>query len=135
MREWLRSLDREDRKVIGKDIKTVEIGWPLGMPLVRSLGDGLWEVRSRLRNGVARVVFLARDDMMVLLHGFVWRVLVVSVDRMQSWVRPGMVVTYTNEDLDLDHQPCQVSSWSMDDGGALLLLTICEDPARDRRAT
>ena len=71
MREWLRSLDREDRKVIGKDIKTVEIGWPLGMPLVRSLGDGLWEVRSRLRNGVARVVFLARDDMMVLLHGFV----------------------------------------------------------------
>lgn len=83
--------------------------------------------------GDATAAFIC--ELFVLLHGFVWRVLVVSVDRMQSWIRPGMVVTYTNEDLDLDHQPCQVSSWSMDDGGALLLLTICEDPARDRRAT
>jgi phage-related protein len=71
VKDWLRSLDREDRRALGEDIKTVELGWPLGMPLVRSLGDGLWEVRSRLRGGVARVVFLARDDMMVLLHGFV----------------------------------------------------------------
>lgn len=71
VREWLRSLDPTDRKVIGEDIKTVELGWPLGMPLVRPLGDGLWEVRCGLRDGIARIVFLARDDAMVLLHGFV----------------------------------------------------------------
>lgn len=46
VREWLRSLDRDAKKTIGEDIKTVQFGWPLGMPLVRSLGGGLWEVRS-----------------------------------------------------------------------------------------
>lgn len=71
VREWLRELDREARKAIGQDIKTVQFGWPLGMPLVRSLGDGLWEVRSRLRGGIARVIFLAEGDRMVLLHGFI----------------------------------------------------------------
>jgi phage-related protein len=71
VREWLRELDREDRKVIGEDIKTVQFGWPLGMPLVRSLGDGLWEVRSRIRDAIARVIFMAEGDLMILLHGFV----------------------------------------------------------------
>lgn len=71
VRAWLREIDREDRKVIGEDIKTVQFGWPLGMPLVRSLGDGLWEVRSRLRDGIARVIFVIEEDLMVLLHGFV----------------------------------------------------------------
>lgn len=45
VRDWLRALDRESRRVIGNDIKTVQYGWPLGMPLVRNLGGGLWEVR------------------------------------------------------------------------------------------
>jgi phage-related protein len=71
VREWLRGLDREARRTIGEDMKTVQFGWPLGMPLVRPLGDGLWEVRSRLRDGIARVIFLAEGDRMVLLHGFV----------------------------------------------------------------
>ena len=71
VREWLRGLDREARKVIGEDIKTVQYGWPLGMPLVRSLGDGLWEVRSRLQDGIARVIFFAVRDVMVLVHGFI----------------------------------------------------------------
>ena len=71
VREWLRDLDRNARRAIGGDIKTVQYGWPLGMPLVRSLGGGLWEVRSRLRDGIARVVFLAEEDVMVLVHGFV----------------------------------------------------------------
>lgn len=70
-REWLRSLDRDSKKVIGEDIKTVQYGWPLGMPLVGNLGDGLWEVRSQLKDGIARVVFLAEGDLMVVLHGFV----------------------------------------------------------------
>jgi len=71
VREWLQSLPKEQRKIIGEDIKTVEIGWPLGMPLVRNLGKGLWEVRSSFRDGIARVIFTMLDHEMVLLHGFV----------------------------------------------------------------
>lgn len=71
VRDWLRGLDREDRKVIGEDIKTVQYGWPLGMPLVRGLGDGLWEVRSRLKDRIARVIFFAEGDVMALVHGFI----------------------------------------------------------------
>ena len=71
VREWLRGLDRDARRVIGDDITTVQYGWPIGMPLVRSLGDGLWEVRSQLRDGVARVVFFAERGVMVLVHGFI----------------------------------------------------------------
>lgn len=56
-------------RTIGEDIKTVQLGWPLGMPLVRSLGRGIWEVRSTVKDGIARVFFLARDGKMVLLHG------------------------------------------------------------------
>lgn len=71
VRDWLRGLDRESRRVIGHDIKTVQYGWPIGMPLVRNLGDGLWEVRSRLRDGIARVIFFAEQDVMALVHAFV----------------------------------------------------------------
>ncbi len=60
-----------DRKTIGEDIKTVQYGWPLGMPLVRSLGAGLWEVRIRLDNRIARVLFVLEGATMVLLHGFI----------------------------------------------------------------
>lgn len=71
VRDWLRALDRESRRVIGNDIKTVQYGWPLGMPLVRSLGGGLWEVRSRLRDGIARTIFFAERNVMVLVHAFI----------------------------------------------------------------
>ena len=71
VRDWLKSLPAEDRKLIGQDIKTVQWGWPLGMPLVRSLGDGLWEIRTDLRGRIARVIFCTRDDHIVLLHGFI----------------------------------------------------------------
>jgi phage-related protein len=72
VREWLRKLDPEDRRIIGEDIKDVEFSWPIGMPLVRSLGRGLWEVRSSLAGGrIARVIFTVEHGVMVLLHGFV----------------------------------------------------------------
>jgi phage-related protein len=72
VRDWLRGLPPDDRKIVGRDIATAEFGWPLGMPLCRSLGGGLWEVRSDLPGGrIARVVFCAADGRMVLLHGFV----------------------------------------------------------------
>src|SRR2546427_12513396 len=54
----------------GEDIKTVQFGWPLGMPLVRKLDDGLWEVRCRLQDRIARIIFTTGERRMVLLHGF-----------------------------------------------------------------
>ena len=71
VRDWLKSLTALDRKTIGEDIKTVQLGWPLGMPLVRHLGGGLWEVRTRLDNRIARVLFVLSGSKMVLLHGFI----------------------------------------------------------------
>lgn len=72
VREWLKSLDRDDRKAVGEDIKDVEFSWPIGMPLCRPLGSGLWEVRSDLVQGrIARVLFCVRKGHMVLLHAFV----------------------------------------------------------------
>jgi len=61
-----------DRKIIGEDIKDVEFSWPVGLPLVRSLGHGLWEVRSKITDGrVARVIFCVDRGQMFLLHGFI----------------------------------------------------------------
>jgi phage-related protein len=70
VREWLRALVREDRRTIGEDIKTAQFGWPIGMPLIRKLATDLWEVRSRVDTGIARVIFTVDGQTMVLLHGF-----------------------------------------------------------------
>ena len=71
VRDWLRSLSKEDRFRIGSDIKTVEFGWPIGMPACRPLGHGLFEIRTDLDRRIARVIFYTKDRHMVLLHGFV----------------------------------------------------------------
>lgn len=71
VREWLKDLPAIDRKTIGEDIKTVQFGWPLGMPLVGHLGGEIWEVRIRLGNRIARVLFAVDGQTMVLLHGFI----------------------------------------------------------------
>jgi len=71
VREWLKGLTREDRRVVGQNIKTAQYGWPLGMPLIRKLEPGLWEVRSHLAQGIARILFTVEESVMVLLHGFV----------------------------------------------------------------
>lgn len=71
VREWLKSLVKAEKKIIGEDIKTVQFGWPLGMPLVRKLDIGIWEVRSELDNRIARVLFTVHENTMVLLHGFI----------------------------------------------------------------
>ena len=72
VRDWLKSLDKEDRKVIGEDIKLVQFRWPLGMPLVRKIEADLWEVRGRLSGGrITRVFFTVRNNEMALLHGFI----------------------------------------------------------------
>jgi len=72
VREWLRSLDAADRRTIGQDLMRVQFGWPIGMPLVRSLKDGLWEVRSSLPSQqIARVLLCFHDGMLIVLHGFI----------------------------------------------------------------
>ena len=79
---------------MGEDIKTVQFGWPLGMPLVRKLEDGLWEVRIKLENRIARVIFTLNGSTMVLLHGFIKKQqttphqeLLVARDRMRKLKR------------------------------------------------
>jgi phage-related protein len=71
VREWLKSLKKAERRIIGEDVKMVQEGWPLGMPLVGNLGKGLWEVRSTLTNTIARVLFIMYQGQMILLHGFI----------------------------------------------------------------
>jgi phage-related protein len=72
VREWLKELDSEDGRIIGTDISTVEFGWPIGMPVCRPMGNGLFEVRSTITGKrIARVLFCIHEGTMVLLHGFV----------------------------------------------------------------
>jgi phage-related protein len=68
--EWLRSFDKEDRKVIGLGLMQVQFGWPVGMPLVRSLKNGLWEIRSSLPGRrIARLIVCFHENKIVALHG------------------------------------------------------------------
>ena len=71
VREWLLSLAKDERKIIGDDVLKVQYCWPIGRPLVGSLRNGLWEVRSRLGDRIARVMFYVEGRTMVLLHGFI----------------------------------------------------------------
>jgi phage-related protein len=71
VRDWLRSLSKEEKRIIGEDIKTAQFGWPIGMPLIRPLGKGLYEVRSTLTNRIARVIFIVENQRMILLRGFI----------------------------------------------------------------
>ena len=71
VREWLKELSKEDKRKIGEDIKTAQLGWPLGMPLIRKIQKDLWEVRTTLDSGIARVFFTVDGEYMILLHGFI----------------------------------------------------------------
>jgi len=73
VREWLQELDDEDRQVIGDEIRVAEFGWPVGMPICRSIQGhkGLWEIRAILTGRrAARVFFCIHENSMMLLHGF-----------------------------------------------------------------
>ncbi len=94
VREWLRALPRDDKKTIGEDIKTAQFGWPLGMPLVRKMDKDLWEVRTKLKDGIARVIFTVDGNIMILLHGFIKKSqktplneLRTALDRLQFYKR------------------------------------------------
>ena len=70
--DWLRGLPADDRRAIGVDLATVQFGWPIGMPLCRSLGVGLWEVRSTLPSRrIARLLFFVHRNRNGVVHGFI----------------------------------------------------------------
>ena len=74
VRNWLKTLSKDDKRIVGQDIATVEFGWPVGMPTCRSLTSrgGLWEVRSSLTgNRISRVLFFISAGQMILLHAFI----------------------------------------------------------------
>jgi phage-related protein len=72
VRDWLRALDENDRNAIGLDLMRVQYRWPVGMPLCRALGEGLWEVRTSLPSRrIARIFFCMVQDRIVVLHGFI----------------------------------------------------------------
>jgi len=71
VRDWIKSLSTEKKLIIGEDIKFVQLSWPVGKPTVGSLGNGLWEVRSRFDDSIARVIFHFDDKKIILLHGFI----------------------------------------------------------------
>jgi phage-related protein len=70
VREWLQELDQEDRRKMGFELRKVQVGWPLGMPLCRPMGRGLHELRVSLENQEARLFFCVHDETIVGLHAF-----------------------------------------------------------------
>jgi len=71
VRDWLKDLPAEERKAIGEAVKAAQFGWPLGLPLVDHLDGDIWEIRIKLPNRIARVLFVVDDATLVLLHGFI----------------------------------------------------------------
>jgi phage-related protein len=72
VRDWLLSLEKVERQTIGTDLKTLQYGWPIGMPLCRSLGGGIWEIRSNLpTQKIVRILFAIKDGKILILSGFV----------------------------------------------------------------
>lgn len=94
VRDWIKALPRDDKKQIGEDIKTAQFGWPLGMPLIRKIGKDLWEIRTNLKDGIARVIFTVDESAMILLNGFIKKSqktpvneLKTALGRLQSYKR------------------------------------------------
>ena len=72
VRDWLKELDRDDRLEVGGDLQRVQYRWPVGMPLCRPMGGGLWEVRTSLPSRtIARVLICFHDGLIYALHGFI----------------------------------------------------------------
>ncbi len=71
VRDWLKDLNKDSKRAIGEDIKTLQFGWPIGMPLARKMDENLWELRSKLDKSIARTFFTFYSSKLVLLHGFI----------------------------------------------------------------
>lgn len=71
VRDWLKALPPEDRRIIGEELRTLQFGWPVGMPLVRKIDGSLWEIRVHLHRRAARLMFTIDHTEAVLVHGFI----------------------------------------------------------------
>ncbi len=72
VRDGLNELPRQDQRIVGRDIAKAQFGWPVGLPVCRPLGKGLWEVRSSLPSRrEARVLFGFHDGMLIALTAFI----------------------------------------------------------------
>ena len=71
VRDWLKTLGKSDRQAIGVDIAYVQYKWPIGKPRVDHLRGSVWEVRSKMGNRIARLLFAVEQSEMILLHGFI----------------------------------------------------------------
>jgi phage-related protein len=84
VREWLKELDREARLAIGADLLRVQYRWPVGMPLCRPLGGGLWEVRTTLPDRtISRVMVCFHEGKLVALSGFIKKTQKTPQDEMK----------------------------------------------------
>ena len=92
VREWLKTISQGEKKTIGEDIAYVQFKWPIGKPKVDYLRDSIWEVRSRLENRIARVLFAVEESQMILLHGFIKKTqqtpnseIDLAIKRLKEW--------------------------------------------------
>lgn len=92
VRDWLFTLDKTERKTIGEDIAYVQYKWPIGKPKVDHLRGPIWEVRSKLGNRMARVLFAVETSEMILLHAFIKKTqktkpidIDLAVQRFKEW--------------------------------------------------
>ena len=93
MREWLKTLDKADRQTVGEDIAYVQYKWPIGKPRVDHLRGPIWEVRSKMGNRIARVLFAVEESEMILLHAFVKKTqqtnpadIELATKRLKEWL-------------------------------------------------
>jgi len=83
VREWLQSLLPEERRVIGFDLRLVQIGFPVGMPLCRPLRDGIYEVRSSLpTKKEARIIFFQNGNELIIIAGFIKKAAKTPLDQI-----------------------------------------------------
>ena len=92
VREWLKTLSKSYRQIIGEDIAYVQFKWPMGKPRVDYLRDSVWEVRSRIGNRIARVMFAVVEAQMILLNGFIKKTqqtpqseIELAIKRLKEW--------------------------------------------------
>jgi phage-related protein len=93
VREWLKTLDKADRQTVGEDIAYVQYKWPIGKPRVDHLRGPIWEVRSKIGNRIARVLFAVDESEMILLHAFVKKTqqtnpadIELATKRLKEWI-------------------------------------------------
>ncbi len=92
VRDWLKALGKLDRQSIGEDIAYVQYKWPIGKPRVDHLRGPIWEVRSKIGNRIARVLFAVEQSQMILLHGFIKKTqqtdtadIDLAIKRLKEW--------------------------------------------------